>query len=71
MVDNREVGELDKNGDGEPRKVVKPNFTTDFPAVVWKGADELTMRADEQGALRTYIDTTNVGDKKMGASSHG
>ena len=66
MVENHEavkVGELDKNV--ESRKVVKPKFTTDFPeAVVREGADEQTLRADGEGALRTFIDTTNVGDKK-------
>ena len=44
--------------------VVKPRFTTDFPgAVVREGADELTLRAHE-GLLRTFIYTTNVGNKR-------
>ena len=35
--------------------MVKPKFTTDFPeAVVREGADELALRADEEGALRTW-----------------
>ena len=47
--------------------MVKPKFTTDFPgAVVREGADELTLRAHEEGAVRSFIDTTNVGDKKDG-----
>ena len=55
------VGELDKNV--ESRKVVKPEFAADFlEAVVREGRDVLTLRADEEGALRTLIDTTNVGD---------
>ena len=46
----------------ESRKVVNPKFTTDFPeAVVREGADELTLRAEE-GLLRTFADTTDVGD---------
>ena len=49
----------------ESKKVVKPKFTTDFPeAVAREGADELTLRAHEEGALRSFIDTTNVGDKR-------
>ena len=51
------------------KKVVKPEFTTDFPgAVIREGADELTLRAHEEGVMRTFIDTANVGDQKMGAS---
>ena len=73
LVDNQEavtVGELDQNV--ESRKVVKPKFTTDFPeAVVREGADELTLRADEEGALRTFIVTTNVVNKKVGATARG
>ena len=64
MVGNNEaarVGDSEKNM--ESRKVVKPKFTTDSPeAVVWEGADELTLRAGEESALRTSIDTTNVKD---------
>ena len=29
-----------------------------------EGAEELTLRADGGGALRTFIGTTNVGDQK-------
>ena len=57
MVDNHEVvkvGELDKNM--ESMKVVKPNFTTDFSeAVIREGADELTLRAEEEGVLHTLL----------------
>ena len=71
--DNQEavkVGEQDKNV--ESRKVVKPKFTTDFPEyVVREGADELTVRADEDGALRTFIDTPQCGEQKMGATARG
>ena len=55
-VDNHEavkVGDVEKNM--ESKEVVKPKFTTDFPdAVVREGADVLTLRADEEGALRTW-----------------
>ena len=34
--------------------------------MVREGADELTLRADEEGALCTFNDTTNVGGKKDG-----
>ena len=68
MVYNHEavkVGELQKNV--EYRRVVTPKFTTDSPeAVVREGADELTMRADEESALHTLIDTTNLPDKRWG-----
>ena len=55
------IGDLEKNL--ESLSVVKPKFTTDFrEAVVREGADELTLRKEEEGMLRTFIDTTNVGD---------
>ena len=45
--------------------MVKPMFTTDFlGAAIGEGADELTLRAHEEGVLRTFIDTTNVGNKR-------
>ena len=34
------------------------------PEVLREGADELTMRREEEGLLRTVIDTTNVEDNK-------
>ena len=58
------IGELEKNM--ESNKVVKPKFTTDFPeAVAREGADEPTLREHEEGALRSFIDTTNVGNKRL------
>ena len=46
-------------------KEVKPEFTTDFPgAAIREGAGELTLRAHEEGARRTFIDTSNVGDQR-------
>ena len=42
-----------------------PNFTIDFPqAVVRERTDELTLRREEESMLRTFIDTTNVGDNR-------
>ena len=42
-----------------------PRFTTDFPgAVIREGADELTLRAREEGVSRTSIDATNVGNER-------
>ena len=42
--------------------MVKPKFTTDFlEAVVREGADELTLRTEAEGMLRTFTDTTDVG----------
>ena len=64
------VGELDKNV--ESRKVLKPEFTTDSPeAMVREGPDELTLRADEEGALRTFVGATECGRLKMGATARG
>ena len=52
--------------------MVKAKFKTDFPeAVVREGADELTLRAEEEGAARTFIDTTSVGDREMAATAGG
>ena len=52
----------------ESRKVMKPKFTTNFPEdVVREGADDLTLRATlraEGGVLRTFTDTTYVGDSR-------
>ena len=50
----------------ESKKVVKPSFTTDFVGgVVREVVDELTLRA-EGGMLRTFIDTSDYGDKRWG-----
>ena len=47
--------------------MAKPRFTTDFPgAVFWEGSNELTLRAQVEGVLRTFMDTTNVGNKIWG-----
>ena len=36
--------------------------------MVQQGADELTLRAEEEGMLRTFIDATDVGDRRRGAT---
>ena len=67
-VDNHEaveIGDLEKTQ--ESRLVLKPKFTTDFAEVVVReGADELTVRREDEGMLRSVIDTTNVGDSRVG-----
>ena len=46
----------------ESHSLMRPKFATDFPEpVVREGADELTLRREE-GMLRTFMDTTTVGD---------
>ena len=35
-------------------------------AAIREGADELTLRANQERVLRTVIDTTNVGNKRRG-----
>ena len=46
-------------------KVVKPKFTAYFPrAIIREGPDELTLRAHGEGAVRTFIDSTNVEDQR-------
>ena len=56
------IGDWEKTLESIP--VVKSKFSEDVPeAVVREGADELTLRREEEeGVLRTLIDTTNVGD---------
>ena len=65
-VDNNEavkIGDLEKNS--EAIKVVKPKFHKEvYPnAAVGEGVDELTLRegAGEEGTLRSFITTANVG----------
>ena len=48
-------------------QVVKLKFTGDFPeAVIREGADELTLRAEEVGVRRTFIDTAKRADRRRG-----
>ena len=45
--------------------MVQPRFTADFPAaVVREGANEPTLPGEEEGMLRTFIDTASVGDSR-------
>ena len=54
------------------KQVVKPKFTADSPdAVVREGADELTLRTEEEGLLRTFIDTTKLGDNRWAPPARG
>ena len=73
MADNHEavkVGDLELNMESRP--VWRPKFTTDFPdAVVREGADELTLRKEEEGAVRSFIDTTEVGNRGWWATARG
>ena len=56
-------GDLEK--ETKSKKVVKPNFTTDFPgAAIQEGAGELPLRAHEKDVVRSFVDTTNVGNKR-------
>ena len=42
--------------------VVKLQFTTEFlEPVVREGVDELTLRREREGMLRTFLDTANAG----------
>ena len=47
--------------------IVEPEFNKeDFPQARLRGTVELTPRKGEGGKLRTFIDTTNVGDSGRG-----
>ena len=51
---------------------LKPNMYCGLPeAVVREGAEELTLRRQEEGMLRTIIDDTNVGDSRCRAFARG
>ena len=53
-------------------QVTKPQFSDAYPeAVIRKGADELTLRAEEVGSLRTFIDTTHTELEELGATAGG
>ena len=46
-------------------RAVEPRSTADFPgAVIREGTDEVTLRAHEEGVLRSFIDTAKVEDQK-------
>ena len=53
-------------------RVRKPQFSVAFPeAAIREGADELTLRAEEVGSLRTFIDTTHIELGRWGPSAGG
>ena len=57
------VGDLENDAVVLP--IVEPKFSVGCPeAEVLDGAEKLTRRRGEEGGLRTFIDTTNVGDSR-------
>ena len=65
-VDNHEAVKVgDLHQESRSKRVGRPRFATELSgAVIREGADELTLRAQEEGVLRTFIDTSNVGDQR-------
>ena len=59
----KKVAARDLHRETKPKKAMKPKFTSPG-AVIRESADELTLRAHEEGVLRTFMDTTNVGDQR-------
>ena len=54
-----DVGDLRRGTRSLP--VQKPQFSEAFPeATIREGADELTLRADEVGTLRDFINTDHI-----------
>ena len=48
-------------------QVKKPQFSEAFPeAAIREGADELTLRAEQAGSLRTFIDTKHIELERWG-----
>ena len=57
------VGDLEHDWVALP--IVEPMFSVDCPeTAILEGAEELTLRRGEEGGLRTFIKTTNVGGKR-------
>ena len=69
-VDNHNAGAVDVGGLRRGTKsiqVKKPQFSEAFPeAFIRDGADELTLRAEEVGLLRTFVDTKHVELERWG-----
>ena len=65
-MDNHDAVKVrDLHRETKTKKVVRPKLTTDFPGgVIREVASDLTLRAHEQSELRTFIDTSNVGNKR-------
>ena len=57
-----DIGDLEKYS--VALKVVRPRFNVEiFPSVIIReGVGEMTLWEGEEGALRSCINTTNVGD---------
>ena len=48
-------------------RVKKPQFSEAFPqAIIREGADELTLRAEEVGSVRAFIDTKHIELERWG-----
>ena len=67
-VDNREpmnIGDVEKDSVVLP--IVEPKFSVDRPeAATREEAGEFALRRGDEGGLRTFTDTTNVGDNRWG-----
>ena len=65
-VDNHEAAKVDGLRHGiNSVQVVKPRFTAESAeAVIREGADALTLRAEEVGVRRTFVDATHVEDER-------
>ena len=60
-----DVGDLRRGTESLP--VEKPQFSEAFPeATIREGADELTLRADEVGTQRTFINTEHIEFEPLG-----
>ena len=73
-VDNYAAAKIGDDFEQEKKSktVVMLTFTTDFlGAVGLQGADERTLRTHEEEVVRSFIDTTNWGNRKMGAPALG
>ena len=65
-VDNRSAVDGLRRGT-KSMQVKKPQFREVFPeAVIREGADELTLRAEEVGSRRTFIDTKHIELERWG-----
>ena len=65
--DNHEAVKVgDVHRETRSKTVVKPKFKAPR-AVIREGAGELTSRGREEGVLRTFSDTSNVGDQRWEA----
>ena len=65
-MDNHEaikIGDVERTRESLPKE--KPKFRADFPeTVVREGVDALILTREEEGMLRTFVNTTNVGGSR-------